>query len=261
MLELVGLNSNGSPNLRGTLKWNFLQRKSARREWMMAAVVSGDAWTRLGGSTATINDVTLTRPEAGAGDPSDVSDRNWQVESQGATVQTSRRSSNFLGEAEFDDEERGAYGLTSLDVDDRSYYCYSDTAPEEKLWIIGRCFSDGSEPLYGSRLGLAFANSYSWLLNRGGRFGWHNGVRLSIDSLNYADWGLTPPIGFTALLISNLNPRFKFLGEVFYDPHYQALLTDLEQIGIDFGMMYAFTQDFRVMVHLEAPFLGLFWRF
>jgi len=113
----------------------------------------------------------------------------------------------------------------------------------------------------GPRAELSLANTYSWLLDRGGRFGWHNGVKLSIDSANYNNWTADPTYRVYSAFDLDLNHKFKLLGEVFYDPNYKALFTEVEDIGLDFGMLYAFTPDFRVLVHLEGPFLGLFWRF
>ncbi len=254
ILELVGLNGNGSPNLRATTKWNFLKKKNAKREWLMAAVLAGDVHTRLGSQQVTKRNVGLTR--------SSTEDDYWQITQDSTLEVTTTRNSNFFGGDSDDNGSIGGEYIGSVQDGDDYWQCYGNTAPNENaLSATADCERDGSDTVAGPRGQLFLANTYSWLLDRGGRFGWHSGVRLSMDQLNYQNWVADPTYRVYSAFDLDLNSRFKLLGEVFYDPNYKAIFTNVEDIGLDFGMMYAFTPDFRVLVHLEGPFIGLFWRF
>ncbi|MBL90440.1 MAG: hypothetical protein CMH56_01320 [Myxococcales bacterium] len=262
ILELVGLNSLQSPNLRATAKWNFFKRKNAKREWLMAAVLAGDVQTRLGTSSSIIRDVQLTRNSTGNDDQTDPADSQWQIQSQGDSTTTFQRSSNFFGDSDEDESSREEYYFTDVQVGEEDYYsCYSNSDPTEQTTALASCYSQDGQSASGSRGELFLANTYSWLLDRGGRFGWHNGLKLSVDTRNYDNWAADPTYRVYSAFDLDLNPKIKLLGEVFFDPNYKSLFTDLEDVGLDVGMMYAFTTNFRVMFHLDAPFIGLFWRF
>jgi hypothetical protein len=262
VLELVGLNSNGMPNLRATTKWNFFKRKNAKREWLMSAVLAGDAFTRLGNQQRIKSNTEFTRSATDSDEDATPEDREWTVSKEGTLSVTGNRNTNFFGDESNDDSQDGEFYITDIDqADDDGWSCYTDTEPAEALRVTGNCSSSNNDSMGGPRAELYFANTYSWLLQRGGRFGWHNGVKLSMDALNYNNWTADPTYRVYSAFDLDLNHKFKLLGEIFYDPNYKAIFTDVEDIGLDFGMMYAFTPDFRVLIHLEGPFLGLFWRF
>ena len=230
------------------------KKKNAKREWLMAAVLAGDASTRLGNQQTRKYNLELTR------DSSD--DANWRIANDTAAQTTTSRNSNFFGGDSGDDSYPDGEWVGNATQGEDEWECYGQTAPtEDALTATADCQLQGDRNITGPRAQLFLANTYSWLLDRGGRFGWHNGVRLSVDQMNYQNWTADPTYRVYSAFDLDLNNRFKLLGEVFYDPNYKAIFTNVEDIGLDFGMMYAFTNDFRVLVHLEGPFVGLFWRF
>ena len=106
------------------------------------------------------------------------------------------------------------------------------------------------------------AQSLSILLERGGRLGLHLGGQFELNSFNYDE--LDNPkrqsyrfhFGFDI----DLSRRFKLLGEIFYDPDREFSVWTDGPVGADFGLMFAFTQNFRMQFHLQPMFLGLYWR-
>ena len=108
------------------------------------------------------------------------------------------------------------------------------------------------------------AQSLSILLERGGRLGLHLGGQFELNSFNFDE--LDNPnrqsyrfhFGFDI----DLSRRFKLLGEMYYDPDRDnnIITGDDGPVGVDFGLMFAFTQNFRMQFHLQPYFLGLYWR-
>ena len=117
------------------------------------------------------------------------------------------------------------------------------------------------EKNYGWETQLYVANSISWLLQRGGRFGLHTGAQIEYNAFNFRKWTAFPAYRFHLGFDLDLSKYFKILGEVFYDPDYRNNITDARGIGIDFGIMIAATDSFRVLFHLQPYFLGIYWRF
>ena len=54
---------------------------------------------------------------------------------------------------------------------------------------------------------------------------------------------------------------FKILGELFYDPDYFSITRDHPKVGVDVGLMWAYSETLRFLVHLDVPFVGIYWRF
>ena len=120
------------------------------------------------------------------------------------------------------------------------------------------------EEAIGWQTRFYLAQSLSILLERGGRLGLHLGGQFELNSFNVEE--LDNPkrqsyrfhFGFDI----DLSRRFKLLGEMFYDvDRVNNVITGGDgPVGVDFGLMFAFTQNFRMQIHLQPWFLGLYWR-
>ena len=108
------------------------------------------------------------------------------------------------------------------------------------------------------------AQSLSFLLDRGGRLGVHLGGQFELNSFNIDELDNPKRQSYRLHLAFDidLSRRFKLLGEVFYDKdRVRSMWTEEEgPVGIDFGLMYAFTQNFRLQVHIQPYIIGLYWR-
>lgn len=108
------------------------------------------------------------------------------------------------------------------------------------------------------------AQSLSFLLERGGRLGLHLGAQFELNSFNINELSDSRRrsqrfhFGFDL----DLSRSFKLLGEVFHDVDRvnNVITGDEGPVGVDFGLMYAFTDSFRLQVHVQPYFLGFYWR-
>ena len=107
------------------------------------------------------------------------------------------------------------------------------------------------------------AQSLSFMLNRGGRLGLHLGAQLELNSFNFDELDEEKRrshrfhLGFDI----DLSRRFKLLGEIFHDVDRENnWVTDDGPVGVDFGLMYAFTKNFRIQVHIQPMLVGFYWR-
>ena len=98
-------------------------------------------------------------------------------------------------------------------------------------------------------------------MKRGGRFSLHAGANIELNALNYDDWVGLPAYRAYAGLDLDLSPSVKILGEVFYDPNFRNIITEDRGLGVDFGIVWALTKNFRLLVHTQPYILGLYWRF
>ena len=64
----------------------------------------------------------------------------------------------------------------------------------------------------------------------------------------------------------DVRKSLKLTGLIAYDPYLPTiaeLFDSAEQtdIHLDFGFIYALNDNFRVGLHLTAPFIGFYWKF
>ena len=117
-------------------------------------------------------------------------------------------------------------------------------------------------PVYGWRTQAYLANTLSWLRDNGqGRISWHAGLRGELNSVNVSNYSQLFSYRFYNGFDVDLNRRIKLLGELFYDPDYRNEVTKEKFWGTDIGVMFAISESFRFLVHTQAPFFGLYWRF
>lgn len=119
-----------------------------------------------------------------------------------------------------------------------------------------------SESQVGAEFALYIANTSSWIMSRGGRFSWHQGIFFKTNTLlsKINKWGEYPSYRVYTGFDIDLSRKFKLLGEVFYDPDYYNWRISTKGVGVDFGIMYAFSETFRFLIHLDLPIIGFYWR-
>jgi hypothetical protein len=122
------------------------------------------------------------------------------------------------------------------------------------------------EEIYENNLGwnlqLYYAHTWSFLMKRGGRFSFHNGVILEVNHIiKDKSWLDFPTFRVYSGLDMDVSKKFKVLAEVFYDPSFYNVIVSQEKIGVDFGILWAITESFRLLFHIQPYFVGLYWRF
>ena len=117
------------------------------------------------------------------------------------------------------------------------------------------------EKLYGQKHQFYFAHSFSKALKKGGRVGFHMGGILELNHINYERWSKRPSYRVYTGMDLDLSKKYKLLAEMLYDPDFVSIVNPERKLAMDIGLMYAWTDKFRFLVHLQVPFIGLYWRF
>lgn len=148
------------------------------------------------------------------------------------------------------------------------YRSFNDYNPYQcdldMVMVSGRSITEPyqcTDPSFGWQTQLYIAQSVSWLMQKGGRFSLHAGANIEINKFNANDWGAMPTYRVYAGTDLDLSPSIKILGEIFYDPNFRNYLTNDTGMGVDFGIVWAITKNFRLLVHTQPYILGLYWRF
>ena len=106
------------------------------------------------------------------------------------------------------------------------------------------------------------ANTWSFAKERGGKVNYHLGLFLNVNHmLKYKTWLQMPTYKVYAGFDVDLSRSFKLLGEIFYDPNYAFLFSAQDELAVDFGILWSYSETFRILVHLKPYFLGFYWRF
>ena len=119
---------------------------------------------------------------------------------------------------------------------------------------------------YENRVGwntkIFLANTLSWPLKRGGRVSAHQGLMLGTHPVSLEKgWDKFPVYRIYTGFDLDLSRSFKVLGELFYDPDTISLFANNSGPVLDFGIMYAATESFRLLFHIQPYIIGLYWRF
>jgi hypothetical protein len=118
------------------------------------------------------------------------------------------------------------------------------------------------EKLIGWKTQFYIANTWSFIKERGGRVNYHLGMFLNVNHmLKYKTWLQMPTYKVYAGFDVDMSRSFKLLGEIFYDPNYAFLFSAQDELGVDFGILWSYSETFRILVHLKPYFLGFYWRF
>jgi len=128
--------------------------------------------------------------------------------------------------------------------------------------VIQRRNASNGTKVYGWRTQAYLANTVSWLRDNGqGRISWHMGFRGELNKVNVSNYSELFSYRFYNGFDVDLNRRIKLIGEVFYDPDYQNVVTRENFWGTDVGVMFALSENFRFLLHTQPYFIGVYWRF
>lgn len=109
-------------------------------------------------------------------------------------------------------------------------------------------------------LQLYYAHSLSFLVLKDKQLNLHVGGHLEVNHIAWEKaWFNRPSFRLYSGLDVELSKTLSILGEFFYDPDYYNWLTNKSTIGLDLGIMYAYTPNFNVLFHLQPYFLGFSW--
>lgn len=128
----------------------------------------------------------------------------------------------------------------------------------------------------------------SYLASGRGRWGWHLGLRTNSMAFNKPElapgykWADKSAVPFRAWLAMDydLMKNLKFLIEVFADNGHKYVTFgntlssyfdntpfvvdpmggDYQPIDFDFGAIYALSENFRIGLHFQSPFLAIYWK-
>ncbi|MEE2959887.1 MAG: hypothetical protein VYA34_04020 [Myxococcota bacterium] len=224
LVTLVGLNETQNLNPNIELKWQPYFSRGNKVEHGIAVGIRSQTFTYNGNHHTFFN---------AAGQEEGYEKRRTNFEEE--------ENSRYANRSSYSTEDMENTTRLSQDVNQDPYYIEKED--------------------YGWETQLYVANSLSWLLQRGGRFGLHAGAQIEYNSFNFRKWTSFPTYRFHLGFDLDLSKYFKILGEVFYDPDFRNHITGAKGMGIDFGIMIAATDRFRVLFHLQPYFLGLYWRF
>jgi hypothetical protein len=92
----------------------------------------------------------------------------------------------------------------------------------------------------------------------------HVGGSVEMNALHTrADWKWTehPSFRLYGAFDLDVSRNFKLLGEFFYDPDHFNPINNLPRVGVDVGLLWTYSETLRFLLHLDIPFVGIYWRF
>jgi hypothetical protein len=114
----------------------------------------------------------------------------------------------------------------------------------------------------GWNIQIYYAHTWSHLMKRGGRVSFHNGIILEANHLlKDESWITRPTFRVYSGFDMDVSKKFKILAEIFYDPSFYNDIVNQKRLGIDFGVLWAITKSFRLLLHVQPYIVGLYWRF
>jgi len=81
---------------------------------------------------------------------------------------------------------------------------------------------------------------------------------------SYSGYDLMPRAYYA--LSADARRNLKLIFEVFYDPYWTSMLEFVEEkhisdIDFDFGFIYAYSEQFRIGIHFQRPFIAFYYKF
>ena len=240
VVKFVGfIGGEFNPNLE--LKYNVFESRSEGLETFVSVGVRGELFGHLADKRTQYTEDSVFRQDEW---------NNWcdrrgesRVELGSQTVRRWRESRDGYEDGELEPHDAGR-PTSQADCDSRTYSDY--------------------EPRQGWRTQLYLASTFSRLMERGGRMSLHLGGIFEMNEVHTDEWSWAERPSFRVYSAFDLDVSrgFKLLGEFFYDPDYAAILRDdSPKVGVDFGVMWAYSETLRFLIHLDAPFVGIYWRF
>ena len=149
------------------------------------------------------------------------------------------------------------------DHEDHDNHVMAEMSPSGQQDCESRIVRDYEEER-GWSTQLYLATTFSRLMDRGGRMSLHFGGIVEMNALHtQEDWKWTdrPSFRLYGAFDLDVSRDFKILGELFYDPDYFSITRNHPKVGVDVGLMWAYSETLRFLVHLDIPFVGIYWRF
>jgi len=136
----------------------------------------------------------------------------------------------------------------------------------QEEWVrVGSKYEDGyydSDP-FGEEMWWEFFGAYTVSnLKESGQGRINHTVGASLTS--YPGYNLMPRAYYA--VSADARRRLKLIFEVFWDPYWTNMLEfndnlNISDIDFDFGSIYAYSEEFRIGIHFQRPFISFYYKF
>ena len=136
----------------------------------------------------------------------------------------------------------------------------------QEEWVrVGSKYEDGyydSDP-FGEEMWWEFFGAYTVSnLKESGQGRINHTVGASLTS--YPGYNLMPRAYYA--VSADARRRLKLIFEVFWDPYWTNMLEfndnlNISDIDFDFGFIYAYSEEFRIGIHFQRPFIAFYYKF
>ena len=136
----------------------------------------------------------------------------------------------------------------------------------QEEWVrVGSKYEDGyydSDP-FGEEMWWEFFGAYTVSnLKESGQGRINHTVGASLTS--YPGYNLMPRAYYA--VSADARRRLKLIFEVFWDPYWTNMLEfndnlNISDIDFDFGFIYAYSEQFRIGIHFQRPFIAFYYKF
>jgi len=148
----------------------------------------------------------------------------------------------------------------NLDSGDTTWY------GNQEEWVrVGSKYEDGyyDSDLFGEEMWWEFFGAYTVSnLKESGQGRINHTVGASLTS--YPGYNLMPRVYYA--VSADARRRLKLIFEVFWDPYWTNMLEfndnlNISDIDFDFGFIYAYSEQFRIGIHFQRPFIAFYYKF
>ena len=136
----------------------------------------------------------------------------------------------------------------------------------QEEWVrVGSKYEDGyyDSDLFGEEMWWEFFGAYTVSnLKESGQGRINHTVGASLTS--YPGYNLMPRAYYA--VSADARRRLKLIFEVFWDPYWTNMLEfndnlNISDIDFDFGFIYAYSEQFRIGIHFQRPFIAFYYKF
>mgnify|MGYP000014640262 CR=1 FL=1 len=136
----------------------------------------------------------------------------------------------------------------------------------QEEWVrVGSKYEDGyyDSDLFGEEMWWEFFGAYTVSnLKESGQGRINHTVGASLTS--YPGYNLMPRAYYA--VSADARRRLKLIFEVFWDPYWTNMLEfndnlNISDIDFDFGFIYAYSEEFRIGIHFQRPFIAFYYKF
>ncbi|MCH7764585.1 MAG: hypothetical protein IIB95_12755 [Candidatus Marinimicrobia bacterium] len=142
-----------------------------------------------------------------------------------------------------------------------------DTTIVNTEWVrVGSKFEDGyndNNPFSGEEMWWEIFGAFTISnLKESGQGRINHTVGVSLTS--YPGYDLMPRVYYA--INTDARRNLKLIFEVFWDPYWASTLELIEDekisdIDFDFGFIYAYSEQFRIGIHFQRPFIAFYYKF